>query len=77
MTNHPHRSARRWRLHAASVEMDGLHLSAVAQGSARSLREALVLAEDYSLHGPEGVAIVSPAGRVIYTAVVCSATPRG
>ena len=58
----------RYRIHAAAVEPDGLRLNPEPRATARTLRQALALAADPANHGPEGAAIVTPAGRTIYTA---------
>lgn len=61
-------TTRKYRIHAASIEAAGLRLSDQPRAIARSLREALRLAEDRRNHGPEGAAIVTPSGRIIYSA---------
>ena len=57
-----------WKLYRAAIDHDGLQLGREPVASAKTLRAALALADDPATHGPEGVAIVSPSGRVIYTA---------
>jgi hypothetical protein len=58
----------RYRIYAASIDTDGLHLSTRPRAYARTLREALDRASDVTTHGPEGAAIVTTRGRVIYSA---------
>lgn len=58
----------RYRIHAASIDTDGLHLSPNPRAYARTLHEALAASADAKNHGPEGAAIVTPRGKIIYTA---------
>ena len=56
-----------YSVHAATIDADGLHLSAEPRVRARTLGAALRASEDVRYHGPEGAAIVLPSGRVIWT----------
>ena len=67
----------RYRIYAASIDEEtGLTLGTKPRAYRRTLAEALVASADVALHGPEGAAIVTPRGRVIYSADEYAAAAR-
>lgn len=58
----------KYRIYRAAIEAHGLDLSSKPVARTKTLRAALAVAAEPANHGPEGAAIVTPAGRTIYTA---------
>lgn len=63
-----HAPAGTYSLHRAAIDDEGLQTDCEPVAVCQTLREALHRADDVSLHGPEGIAVRRPDGRVIYTA---------
>ncbi len=61
-------AAAEYRLYRAAIGSAGLRLAEHPCARCFGLRSALERCTDYSLHGPDGVAIVCPSGHVIYSA---------